>query len=118
LLAYWIDPMCAFLRYSAGGLAAFLMTAYVAVSAESGLSAFRPTVIEPSGAAQTMQTIVNRMNKGDRELTVRDTGVPSSAHHNRKPAAAKERKILEGCDPAFSPLMESAKNNFASRCLT
>ncbi len=107
--------MCALLRYSAGGLAAFLMTAYVAVSAESGLSAFRPIVTEPSGTAQT---IVNRMNKGDRELTVRDTRVPTSVHHNRKPAAAKERKILEGCDPAFSPLMESAKNNFASRCLT
>ena len=105
--------MCAFLRYTAGGLAACLMTAYVAVSAESGLSAFRPTVIEPSGAAQT---IVNRMNKGDREL--RDTRVPTSAHDNRKPAPAKERKILEGCDPAFSPLMESAQNNFAGRCLT
>lgn len=107
--------MCAFLRYSAGGLAALLMTAYVAVSAESGLSAFRPTVIEPTGAAQT---IVNRMNKGDRELTVRDARVPTSAHDKRKPAAAKEPKILEGCDPAFSPLMASAKNNFASRCLT
>ncbi|MEA2983781.1 MAG: hypothetical protein QOD94_35 [Alphaproteobacteria bacterium] len=108
--------MCALLRYSAGGLAALLMTAYVAVSAESGLSAFRPTVIEPAGAAQT--TIVNRMIKGDRELTARDVRVPTSANEKRKPAAAKEPKILEGCDPAFSPLMASAKNNFASRCLT
>jgi len=107
--------MCAFMRYSAGGLAALLMTAYVAVSAESGLSAFRPTVIEPAGAAQT---IVNRMTKGDRELTARDVRVPTSPHHKRIPAAAKEPKILEGCDPAFSPLMASAKNNFASRCLT
>ena len=107
--------MGAFLRYSAGGLAALLMTAYVAVSAESGLSAFRPTVIEPAGAAQT---IVNRMTKGDRELTARDARAPMSAPHQRMPAAAKEPKILVGCDPAFSPLMASAKNNFASRCLT
>ncbi len=105
--------MCAFLRYSAGGLAALVTTAYVAVSAENGLSAFRPTVIEPSGAGQT---VVNRMNKGDRERALRDVSAPTSAQ--RKPAAAKERKILEGCDPAFSPLMESAKTNFAGRCVT
>ena len=107
--------MCAFLRYTAGGLAALLMTAYVAVSAESGLSAFRPTVIEPAGAAQT---IVNRMTKGDRELTARDARVPNFAPLRQRPAAAKESKILEGCDPAFSPLMALAKNNFAGRCLT
>jgi hypothetical protein len=105
--------MCAFLRYSAGGLAALVTTAYVAVSAENGLSAFRPTVIETSGAGQT---VVNRMNKGDRERALRDVSAPTSAQ--RKPAAAKERKILEGCDPAFSPLMESAKTNFAGRCVT
>jgi len=105
--------MCAFLRYSAGGLAALVTTAYVAVSAENGLSAFRPTVIEPSAAGQT---VVNRMNKGDRERALRDVRAPTSAQ--RKPAAAKERKILEGCDPAFSPLMESAKTNFAGRCVT
>jgi hypothetical protein len=106
--------MCALLRYSGCGLAALLTTAYVAVSAESGLSAFRPTVIEPAGVAQT---IVNRTNKGDRELTVRDARVPVPAQQKRKPAAVTEPKILEGCDPAFSPLTASAKNNFAGRCL-
>lgn len=103
--------MCTFLRYSAGGLAALLATAYVAVSAESGISAFRPMVIGPAPAAQT---VVNRAHKGDRELTLRDASGPVTV----KPAAvAKEHKILEGCDPAFSPLMSSAKNNFANRCL-
>jgi hypothetical protein len=106
--------MCVLLRYSAGGLAALLTTAYVAVSAESGLSAFRPTVIEPEGVAQT---VVNRTNKGDRALTVRDARGPTPTPQKPKPAVAKEPKILEGCDPAFSPLMASAKNNFASRCL-
>jgi hypothetical protein len=99
------------MRYSAGGLAALLATAYVAVSAESGVSGFRPRVLEPTPVAQT---VVNRSNKGDRELTVRDARGPATI----KPAtAAKEQKILEGCDPAFSPLMSSAKNNFANRCL-
>ena len=102
--------MCAFLRYSAGGLAALLATAYVAVSAESGVGAFRPTVMEPASAAQTM---VNRASKGDREMTTRAARVPAIV----KPTAAKEQKILEGCDPAFSPLTSSAKNNFANRCL-
>jgi hypothetical protein len=103
--------MCALIRYSAGGLAALLATAYVAVSAENGLSAFRPTVIGP---AETAQTMVNRTNKGNRELTVSDTRPVVTP---RPMTAAKEPKILEGCDPAFSPLMSSAKNNFASRCL-
>jgi len=106
--------MCALLRYSAGGLAALLATAYVAVSADSGLSAFRPTVIEPAGVAQT---IVNRKNKGDREVTVRDARVPMPAQPKRKPAMVTEPKILEGCDPAFSPLTASPKNNFAGRCV-
>ncbi len=109
--------MCALLRYSAAGLAGLLTTAYVAVSAESGSGAFRPMVIEPAPAAQT---VVNRMNKGDRGATLQDVRAPVTLH---VPATvtpgtvAKEPKILEGCDPAFSPLMASAKNNFANRCL-
>lgn len=103
--------MCTLLRYSAGGLAALLATAYVAVSAESGISAFRPKVIEPAPATQT---VVNRINKGDREMKTRDARRPATIN---PAAAANEQKILEGCDPAFSPLMSSAKNNFANRCL-
>ena len=111
--------MCAFLRYSAGGLAALLATAYVAVSAETGTGAFRPMVIGPAPSAQ-MQTVVNRANKADRELTIRDArGVPASPPKAtvRNVPVPKEPKILEGCDPAFSPLTASAKNNFANRCV-
>lgn len=106
--------MCALLRYSAGGLAVLLTTAYVAASAEVGLSAFRPTVIEPAAAAKT---IVNRANKGDRELTIRDARTPATTVQNKPVTPVKEPKILEGCDPAFSPLAASAKSNYASRCL-
>jgi len=118
LRAYWSDPMCTFLRYSAGGLAVLLTTAYVAASAEVGISAFRPTVSEPEVAAKT---VVNRANKGDRALTIRDArdarDVPATAVQNKPVRTTKEPKILEGCDPAFSPLTESAKNNYASRCM-
>ena len=113
--------MCALLRYSAGGLAALLTTAYVAVSAESGTGAFRPSVVEPSAVGQTL---VNRTTKGDREANLRDARNPSaqrlpatSLEKKKLPTPPKERKILEGCDPAFSPLTASAKNNFASRCV-
>jgi hypothetical protein len=99
--------MCAFLRYSAGGLAALLATAYVAVSADTGARSFHPDAYE-SG-----QTVVNRANKGDREMTARKVTNPVKTI---KPAE-KESKILEGCDPAFSPLTASARNNFANRCV-
>jgi hypothetical protein len=112
--------MCALLRYCAGGLAALLTTAYVAASAERGISAFRPTVIEPAPAAIT---IVNRMNKGDREVTIRAardpvvSRTPSNAVQNKPAAASREPRILEGCDPAFSPLAASPSKNFANRCM-
>jgi hypothetical protein len=112
--------MCALLRYSAGGLAVLLTTAYVAASAEMGISAFRPTVIEPAAAAKT---IVNRTNKGDRAVTIRDARAPATQPapattvQNKPATAVKEPKILEGCDPAFSPLSASANKNFANRCM-
>lgn len=104
--------MCALLRYSAGGLAAILTTAYISVSAETGMSAFRSTVIEP---ASPQRTIVNRLNKGDREALAPVTSVTA---HTRPASVSKEPKILEGCDPAFSPLTAAAKHNYASRCLS
>jgi hypothetical protein len=104
--------MSALLRYSAGSLAVLLATAYIAVSAESGMGAFSAVVIEPESA---VTTLVNRTNKSDRAVTVSRTG---GATVQKKPAtAARDPKILEGCDPAFSPLAASAKSNFANRCM-
>ena len=105
--------MCALLRYSTGGLAAILTMAYISVSAETGMSAFSSTVIEPVAPAQT---VVNRLNKGDREA--RPSNRTAATAHMRPVRVVKERKILEGCDPAFSPLTESANNNYANRCLS
>jgi hypothetical protein len=103
--------MCALLRYAAGGLAVILAAAYIAAATESGLSAFRPTVIEPASAGQT---VVNRANKGDRETR----NLPASTAQTKPAPIAKEQKILEGCDPAFSPLTSPVKNNYAGRCLS
>ena len=103
--------MRALLRYAAGGLAVILAAAYIAASTESGLSAFRPTVMEPASAGQT---VVNRANKGDRETR----NLPASTAQTKPAPIAKEQKILEGCDPAFSPLTSPVKNNYAGRCLS
>ena len=105
--------MRALLRYSTAGLAAILTMAYISVSAETGMSAFRSTVVEP---AAPPQTVVNRSIKGDRE--VRPSSMTAATVQPRPIHAVKERKILDGCDPAFSPLTESARNNYASRCLS
>lgn len=60
------------------------------------------------------------------EVTIRETRrnavepvpVPAeTAPSVPAPTAAKEKKILEGCDPVFSPLTASARNNFSGRCL-
>jgi hypothetical protein len=67
------------------------------------------------------------------EVTIRETrrtavepatpenteAMPAPSRPSAAPSAAKaeEKKILEGCDPAFSPLTASARNNFSGRCL-
>ena len=104
--------MCALLRFSIASLAVVLVGAYAAASTESGMSAFQPTVIGP---ASIPKTLVNRTSKGDREITFRNAQTPAE---QKKPVTARERKIMDGCDPAFSPLTDSARNNFAGRCVT
>jgi hypothetical protein len=65
------------------------------------------------------------------EVTIRDTRrsnvqtipagpQPAPAASNKTISGdqkAREPKILEGCDPAFSPLAASARANFSTRCL-
>jgi len=65
------------------------------------------------GTATVQQTValqnVNRAAKSDR------------LHPSQKATGdtrPKLPKILEGCDPAFSPLSRGAASNFSSRCLS
>ena len=58
-------------------------------------------------APRPLQT-VNRAGKADRLPPV----------HNAIGRSAPEApKILEGCDPAFSPLSKGSGSNFSSRCV-
>jgi hypothetical protein len=67
-----------------------------------------------SGPAQATVTApaspqtVNRAGKADRL---------HPSHNAIGGSAPKAQKILEGCDPAFSPLSKGAASNFAGRCL-
>jgi hypothetical protein len=55
-----------------------------------------------------LHQIVNRAGKGDRL---------HPAHNAIGRSVPKAPKILEGCDPAFSPLSKAAAPTFAGRCL-
>ena len=61
-----------------------------------------------SAAQLTVPQIVNRASKTDRLRP---------DHKALGDSPAKPPKILEGCDPAFSPLSKGAASNFSSRCL-
>lgn len=102
--------------YLLAGIFVVLALAFVAPAAWLGLPVGARTVVEPGIALQT----VDRTNKSDR-LTVPMTVV------GKKPAVpatvvSKERapvtpvKILDGCDPVFSPLSTSAQANLPGRC--
>jgi hypothetical protein len=80
----------------------------------AGLTMFSPPASAGTPAATTVQRTVlpqsvNRVAKSDRLH-------PSQKATGDSPK--KLPKILEGCDPAFSPLSKGAASNFASRCLS
>lgn len=108
--------MRGFTSYLVAGIFAVLALAFVAPAAWLGLPVGARTVVEPGTALQS----VNRTNKADR-LTVPMTVI------GKRPAApattvGKEQapvmpvKILDGCDPVFSPLSTSAQANLPGRC--
>jgi hypothetical protein len=123
--------------YIAGGAAVLLALDVSVPALGTGLSLFRQSSIVV-GAAPAMH-VLDRTRKGDKqvtrkgmvlpEVTIRDSRhsttetVPAAASRTQpgpsRPGAAipEEKKILEGCDPAFSPLTASARSNFSGRCL-
>jgi hypothetical protein len=69
------------------------------------------TLSGPAQATVTSQSplqTVNRAGKADRL---------HPSHNAIGRSAPKAPKILEGCDPAFSPLSKGAASNFSGRCL-
>jgi hypothetical protein len=93
-------------------LAGLLVGAFLALLAPFAGTELIATFSAPAqantGAQMTIPQIVNRANKTDRLH-------PSHKAFGNSPS--KPHKILEGCDPAFSPLSRGAASNFSSRCL-
>jgi hypothetical protein len=140
-LACWRERLRGLGTYVVCGAAAMMLVVYFAPQAGSGPSLLGQTIAKKSAAQRVSipSTNVNRTNKGDR-LTIRTScnaengaACATSASISRmsrvpkretpvdatpvRPAVPK-RKIPEGCDPALSTLVNSAAQNFPSRCLS
>jgi len=94
--------------YLAAGLLAISTVELLAPSGGPGLSVNARSVV-PGGT--TLQ-YVDRSHKTDR-LDI------SVSTIDKRPSTRMPAKILDGCDPAFSPLSASAPHdNFPGRCAT
>ncbi len=116
--------MCRLLRYIAGGAALFLVGAYTAaIGSEVSHFGFS-NVVESA--------VVDRAHKSDKLPVAQASTRQSPAMVQTAPVAVKTiqvprvsptngqpPKILEGCDPAVSPLTVAAEAavNFTGRCL-
>jgi hypothetical protein len=92
-------------------LAGILVGAVFAVAIPlAGTEVFATLSDSAQAAPQpVVQQIVNRAGKTDRL---------HPAHNAIGRSSPKASKILEGCDPAFSPLSKGVASNYSSRCLT
>lgn len=70
----------------------------------------------PSIEQAHQQQVVERSGKGDRLDAAPKSNVDKSARETPRPATPV-RTVMEGCDPAFSPLSAARASNFASRCV-
>lgn len=102
--------------YLMAGALAVLALGMIAPAAWLGLPVSAWTLAEPGTSLQS----VNRSAKSDRlfvPVTVIGKKAPASA-----PAVDSQQqpvtpvKILEGCDPVFSPLSSGARANLPGRC--
>ena len=97
--------------FKANFLAGLVVGAAVAVAMPLAGTEIFATLSDSAQAAAPQPTVhqtVNRANKSDRL---------HPAYNAVGQSAPKAQKVLEGCDPAFSPLSKGAASNFSSRCL-
>lgn len=102
--------------YLVAGILAVLAMAFVMPAAWLGLPVGAWPMVEPGTALQS----VDRTHKSDRlvvPVTVagKKPKKPVTTVKEQAPAAAPV-KILDGCDPVFSPLSTSAQANLPGRC--
>lgn len=103
--------------YLVAGTLAVLALGMIVPSTWLGLSVGAWTVVEPGNTLQS----VNRGSKSDRlvvPVTVvgKSAGDKSPSVDSRQQPPATPVKILEGCDPVFSPLSSGARANLPGRC--
>jgi hypothetical protein len=108
--------------YLVAGILVVLAVAFAAPAAWLGLPVGARPVVDQGAAVQS----VNRTGKADR-LIVPMTVIGKTPAVGKKPAVpativgkeqmpVKPVKILDGCDPVFSPLSTSAQANLPGRC--
>lgn len=100
--------------YSLASLFVVLVAGFVVPASWLGLPVGARPVVE---SGMTVQT-VDRTNKSNRlkvPLTVIDKKPATIIGKERAPAVPA--KILDGCDPVFSPLSSSAQANLPGRCI-
>lgn len=102
--------------YLVAGILVVLAVAFAAPAAWLGLPVGARPVVEPGTAVQS----VNRSGKSDRlivPMTVigKKPATPATIV-GKEQAPVKPVKILDGCDPVFSPLSTSAQANLPGRC--
>jgi hypothetical protein len=107
--------MRGFTSYLLAGVAVLVVLAFAAPAAWIGLPVGARPVAEPGTTLQS----VNRTKKTDRlsvPVTVvgKKPAAPTTVGKDQTPATPV--KILDGCDPVFSPLSTSAQANLPGRC--
>lgn len=102
--------------YLVAGMLVVLGIAFAAPAAWLGLPVGARTVADSGAALQS----VNRTNKSDRlnvPVTIigKKPAVPATTV-GKEQAPVTPVKILDGCDPVFSPLSTSTQANLPGRC--
>lgn len=103
------------ISYLVGGIFVVLALAMIAPAAWLGLPVRAWPVAERGSAVQS----VDRSHKSDRlNLPVTVVGKKPSTTISKQETETpiKPVKILDGCDPVFSPLSSSAQANLPGRC--
>lgn len=97
-----------FASYSVASILVLLVAIFIAPASWLGLPVGARTVVEHGMAPQT----VDRSRKSDRLV------LPVTVIGKQQQAPAMPDKILDGCDPVFSPLSSGAKANLPGRCIS
>lgn len=92
------------ISFLVGGLATFVALDLVPAATEP------PSGVKATATPAGIQVTVNRARKGDR------APMPIEQARERKEVPAK-KKLMEGCDPSFSPVAAPSLAHHTGRCV-